>query len=128
MKAGDLRHKITIEAPTFTSNDAGETITTWPDDLTDDQLAALTQDQRDALRLECWAAIWPISAKERLLNNDVSEVASHRIKIRYRESVTSDKRIIFGGRVFQIESVITPEERNIELTILASEQRPGVNG
>jgi len=68
-----------------------------------------------------WASIRPISASE-IIKSDREEMdISHRIKIRYRSGITSDMKIVYGSREFDIHSVININEANREIELLATE-------
>ena len=71
-----------------------------------------------------WAAIWPRSAEVLLQAEKPTHEITHRIRIRYPhgKTITSDMNIAFGSRTFEINGIINPEEANIYLDILATEQ------
>jgi SPP1 family predicted phage head-tail adaptor len=64
-----------------------------------------------------WAAAMPKTGREfyRLanVNSEITEV----FRIRYNSSVTPHARVKFGGRYFEVISVINPEERNKDLLL-----------
>lgn len=71
--------------------------------------------------------IFPLSGREFLsLQGDVkSSEISHRVVLRYREGVTSEMRIKFGNRIFEITSPpVNGYERNDELLIFCKEKNP----
>ena len=59
---------------------------------------------------EVWANIVPIQQKQNFarMKNDVE--ISHNVIIRYREDAKECRRMIFNKRVFNVISVICPEE------------------
>ncbi|MBI9080836.1 MAG: phage head closure protein [Pseudodesulfovibrio sp.] len=68
------------------------------------------------------AAIWPISGKEAVSNLRDEGTITHRIHVRYVAGVTSNMRIQFGDRQFEIKGPpIDFEERHRELQIMATE-------
>ena len=69
----------------------------------------------------CWASIEPKSGREYWNAQQVQSAVTHRIKILYRAGITADMRIQHGERYFHIASVIDPDERHIELEIIATE-------
>ena len=107
MRAGQLRHRISIQAaaPTADSYGAAGTLT-WGDVS---GMAAL------------WASIWPVSAAERQQNDRLELTTTHQIRIRYRSGITSKHRIKFGTRYFTITSIINWQERNIYLDLVCEE-------
>ena len=108
MRAGDLRHKITIQTRTEVSDGMGGYTETWADTY------------------GAWAAVWPIRGPERLNYMQLESQISHRIRIRYRNGITRKHRIIFhdvdGNRTFNIKEIINPDERNISLELLCTEE------
>ena len=105
MRPGKLRHFVTINryAPTV-SPVTGETIAAYKE-----------------LDTGFWAEIRPLSAKEMVNAQQTVGESTHRITMRYTPYVGRKDQIIFGSRVFEIESVLNRDERNIELTLMAHE-------
>ena len=103
MRSGTLRHRITIQESTETSDGMGGFTTIWSD------------------KLEMWVAIWPLSAKERLDAMKLELQITHKIRGRYRSGITAKDRIKFGTRIFNIVSPINQDERNVQLDMLALE-------
>lgn len=68
-------------------------------------------------------SIEPATAKdlERVAAGTVLATATQIIKGRYRADVTTQTRLIFGGRTFSITGVANPEERRIRLELVAVE-------
>ena len=87
MRAGRLRHRITIQSVGSTYDDYGDLSDSWT------TLASV------------WASISPLSGKEEYIAKELSGVATHSVKIRYRTGVTAQNRIEFGSRILQIEGV-----------------------
>ena len=104
MRAGTLRHRITIQEQTDTADGMGGFSTTWTDLF----------DMR--------VAIWPLSAKERLEAMKLGVEVTHKIRGRYRSGITPKNRIKFDTRIFNITSMINPDERNRTLDMLATEE------
>ena len=110
MKAGSLRHKITIETPSETSDGLGGMTTTW-----------------NTLK-SIWAAVMPLRGQEYIGAMQTTSEISHRVRIRYMSGVTPKQRIKWGDRYFDIESVLNPSERNIMLELMCIEQTPVKDG
>lgn len=106
MKAGTLRHRITIQERTETRDAIGGFSETW---------ATLSGNASVP------AAIWPIKSAEALDAQKLENQVTHRIRIRYRSGITTKHRIVFGSRTFQIVSLMNPDERNIMLDMLTTE-------
>ena len=68
-----------------------------------------------------WASIEPITGWERLQAGKLRSAITHRIRMRYDNTITPDMRFVLGSRVFNIRAVINVEERNHALEILAEE-------
>ena len=99
-----MPHKITIEQRVETKNSIGEDITTYTEFK------------------QVWANVSPLSGKEYLSNSELQSSVSGRISMRYLSGVTSDMRINWNGRYFDIISAINTEERNRELILMVEEQ------
>lgn len=104
MRAGRLRHRITIQNPTKQRNAVGETVLAWTD------LATVP------------AAVEPVSGKEFFAAKQIIAEVTHKIRTRYLLGVSPQSRILFNGREFEVNSVINPDERNRELEIMATEK------
>ena len=94
MRAGRLRHIISVEKITESRNDFGEAIKTWSDYLTDVR-----------------AAIEPINGREYFAQDSRHAEVSTRIRLRYVAGITNKMRVKFGTRYYNIVSVILPKER-----------------
>ena len=106
MRAGNLRHTISIQEETETPDGQGGFSLSWDD-----------VSGMDAVP----AAIWPLSAKESLDAMKLELQVTHKVRIRYRSGITAKNRIKFGTRIFNIISLINFEERNKQLDMLALE-------
>lgn len=103
MKAGKLRHRITIQKATEAPNAYGEMVQTWG------TFATVSASVEPLRGRELWAA-----------GGQQARVTT-RIRIRYLRGVTSKMRVLFGSRAFEIESIIDPEERNAEMQLMCQE-------
>lgn len=107
MRAGSLRHRVSIQEKTPVSDGMGGFTETWS------AISGLSSVP---------AAIWPVSSKERIDAMKLESEVTHKIRIRYASGITSKHRILFGIRVFNIIGApINWEERNKYLDILATE-------
>ena len=104
MRAGTLRNKVTIQVATEAQGDSGEITSTW------------------ATFAEVWAAIEPIKGAESFRSQHVHAEATTQIRIRYLASVTTKMRVLFGTRIFKIESIVDPKERIRELMLMCVEE------
>jgi len=110
LRAGDLRHRITIQTPSETSDGIGGMTTTW------------------STFKKIWAAIWPLRGAEYLAAMQITSEITHKIRIRYLSGVTPKMRILFGTRYFDIQSIINPDERNIYLELMCRETTSARDG
>jgi len=103
MRAGDLKQQVEIQRYIETTNDFGETIADW-----------FTLSVRRA-------SISPISGKEYFASKQVNAEVTHRVYMRYTDVQAKD-RLVYQGRIFNIESVLNLRERNVSLEIICTEQ------
>lgn len=108
MRAGKLRHRITIQSESETADGAGGYGLAWTD------LATV------------WASVEPLSGRELRQADQVQDETTHQVTIRYRSDVVpiGKYRISFGTRRFNVTSVINPDERNVSLTLMCEEGVP----
>lgn len=103
MRAGRLRHRVTLQQLTQVPDGGGGYTEDWTDVAT------------------VWAAVEPLRGQERYEAQQVQATLSHRITIRYRAGVEPSMRVVHDGRVFNVLSVIDPQERHRELQLLVEE-------
>lgn len=102
MRSGNLKHKITIQTYSEAQNSFGEVVKGWSD------------------YEMVYASITPLSAKE-FFKAGVQAEATHKVELRYLKDVKPKMRVIYGSRVFDIESVINVREANKTLQLVCSE-------
>lgn len=102
-----LRHRVTLQEPALTTDNAGGYTRTW-DDVAD-----------------LWAEVSPLEAQsfsqERLQDLHLQSRVTHRVTLRYREGVTADMRLVFEERVLVIRAIVNARELGEALVILAEE-------
>lgn len=103
MKAGQLRHLVTIERPIESLSDYGETVVNW------DEFATVN------------ASVSPLTANETFRAQQVQFGVTHKVAMRYLPGLDSTMRIVFGNRVLHIVSIINADGRNIQLELLCRE-------
>jgi len=103
MNIGDLRHRITIQQPVESSNTFGEVEKTWQDIAT------------------VWASIEPLRGREYFDSQQINAEVTTRIRIRYRPGIKPKMRVVYGERIFDIQSVIDVEERHKEIHLMCKE-------
>lgn len=111
MRAGKLRHYVTIEKPREHDqrNELGELVAPW------------------SAVADVWASVEPLSARESFQAGQAMSTATHRITIRYRSDVSTANRIKYvdGGRTryFYFDGALTsPDEMREVLTGTAQER------
>lgn len=109
MRAGDLRHRVSLDNPDapIADGDSGFTQTWTP--LTPPRV---------------WVSIAPATERtlERVAAGTVTSMATHIIRGRFHPQVTTKTRITFGTRLFSVTGVSNPEERNREMVLTAVER------
>jgi SPP1 family predicted phage head-tail adaptor len=106
MKAKRLPHQITIQKlqDPPARNSSGGVIETWEDFAT------------------VFASVNPISGREYFAAQAAQAATTHHIDMWWISGVTSDMRIKFGKRIFEIESIVNVNELNRELNLLCVEK------
>lgn len=87
MRAGELRHRLSLQQVTETRNAIGEAVEAWA------TIATVP------------GSLTPISGRERFLAAQTQAEATYRARIRWRAGVTAKMRILFEDRVYQITHV-----------------------
>jgi len=104
MRAGMLRHRVTIQSNDDSTQDAlGQPQDSWSTDSTS------------------WASISPLNGRELEYAKATHADTTHKITIRYVAAITPEKRIQHNGRTFNILSVIDVDEMNEKLILMAKE-------
>lgn len=105
MQAGKLRHRITLQKPVKSQDNAsGEMIDTW----------------QDVSNL--WAEVSPLSAREFVAAQAMQNAVTTRVKIRYRQDISAKYRILFRGKIYSVEGVLPDPDSGLEyLTLPCSE-------
>ncbi len=103
MAAGRFRHRITLQELVTGQDEAGQPVDMWQDVAT------------------VWAAVEPLRGREYFAAQQVQAEVTTRIRIRYRRGIRPEMRVLYDGRLFNILSVIDPEERHVELQLMCRE-------
>ncbi len=105
MKAGWLRHSITIQQKSGSSRSAiGEDVPAW------------------ATLATVWASIEPIRGSEGVaLRTEGSEITT-KIRTWYVAGVTPAMRVVHGSVVYNILEAYSPLEKGVELEMLCSRE------
>lgn len=93
MRAGLLRHRVTIQAPTTTVNERGAQTPGWAEVAT------------------VWAEVRTPTGRERSGDERTVAVLSHVVTMRYRPGLTAAHRLKWGDRVFSLLATPDPDNR-----------------
>lgn len=104
-RAGQLRHRVTLQSASTTRDDYGGRTPTWEDVAT------------------VWAEVEALRGTEQLRAMQVGLKQPHRIRMRYRAGVTGAMRAVhhhrdLGNVVHHITSVADPDGRRRDLELL----------
>lgn len=102
MKAGKLRHRITIQNYTIT-NTQGEVAKTW------------------ATFATVWASIEPMKGREFFESAIEESEITAKITIRYKSDVKPQMRVVYGSIIYEIVSVIHTGLREKEMILMVKE-------
>ena len=102
MQSGKLRHPVVLQVRT-TSRDHGSVIETWG------TLASV------------WAEVRPLEGRELYAAQQVNAELTTQIRIRFTQNFNTINRVLFGSRVYDVLSVVNPDERNRELVLQCRE-------
>ena len=104
VRAGKLRHLVTIERPTTVVDEYGDPSLRWNEVTTR------------------WASIEPLRGDEQIQALAVEATATHRVRFRSGvDDVSPRDRIRYGARIFQLVSALDEEERGRLVQCLAKE-------
>ena len=111
IKAGQLRHKIEIQAQSETRDAGGGMTLVWT------KIANSSGDANE------WASIEPLSGSELIRGMQLQSPVTHRITIRYRKDLSylTQYKVVHGSRIFNIKALRNLGERNRYIEMLAEE-------
>lgn len=107
MRAGKLRHRVSIESQSTEKDDFGQPRLTWT-----------------AVASSVPADINPKGGREKFLADGRFPESDSVIVMRWRSGITSKMRVTFGTRHYDIQDVQNTRELNHELVLICKE---GVN-
>jgi len=100
---GKLRHRIELQNYTTEADDAGHPVKTYSTHST------------------VWAWVRPLSGRERENAGQIIGEVTHKITIRYNDTVAVTDRVKFGSRYFDINTIADFDEKNEFMEITAKE-------
>jgi SPP1 family predicted phage head-tail adaptor len=99
IKAGPLRYKVALQAPSVQTDDTGEpVITEWVD-----------------VCPPVYAAIESLTGREWLASAEFRPDVSTRIRIRWRTGISAAHRVVHGNTIYNITAVLPKFEGMSEL-------------
>lgn len=104
MRSRSLKHLVTFQELTESKDSLGGPTNQWVD-----------------VPVKEWTQIIPLKGSEQYVSQTLNTVVTFKIRMRYRADINSKMKIVYGTRVFEIDSVLNPFERNRELQIMATE-------
>ena len=105
MRAGALKHKVIFQKLTKVPSETGASKSQWGDIISPQE----------------WTQIIPLKGEEKYQSQHLKTEVNHKIRLRYRSDLDSKMRVVYGLRIFNIDSILNPFERNKELQIMATE-------
>lgn len=106
MRAGRMRHRVTIQAPGLApASEYGDQATTWADVAT------------------VWAEVKPLSGRELFAAQAVQGEATVKVTMRYRADLTTAMRLLHGSTIYDIHHVPPVAGRENEMILLCSTGR-----
>ena len=106
MRAGKLRHLVTLQSPAGSRDSVGQRTTTWSD--VDDVMCRIV----------------PLKGDERTIDPQRQTSTTHRIEMRYGSeiaSISGEWRIKYGSRFFMIDGIRNVEEKGREMHLTCTE-------
>ncbi len=97
---GKLRHRVTIEKPTYADDGQGGSATTWT-----------------TFAGPIWGTVEPKASKERFFAEQIQNQVTHKVQIRYLAGVTQEMRVNFQGRFLSIKGVYAVDERHFWMVL-----------
>lgn len=104
MGAGKYRHFVTVQQATETQSASGAVIQDW---------------QPFA---KVWADVHNLSGREYWQAAQTAANVSHQVTMRFLPGLIPKMRILWGSRVLDIQSVLNPDDREIEHSLMCIER------
>lgn len=104
MRAGKLRHQITILQVSESRTGSGGVSESWSTYAT------------------VWASIEPLNGREYLASQQRQSSETHKVRIRYLFGITTKMRVLWGSRTFDIQAVLDTDENGRETVLMCVER------
>jgi SPP1 family predicted phage head-tail adaptor len=107
-EAGALNRRIIIQQQSQARDPFGQPMTYWTDVV------------------QTWAAISAPTSREIYgLGPGFTAQVTHKVTIRWRPGIKSAMRIVYGGRIFQIQTLSDPDEGRDQIDLMCLEINEG---
>lgn len=103
IKVGRMDRRVMLQDRSVSPSSFGEPVPAWVDVA------------------ELWAAVEPLGSSEIWRAQAAESDATHRVMIRWRAGVSDRMRLIYQGRILEIESVANEGEKDRVLTLVCRE-------
>lgn len=103
-RIGDLRRRLTLEAPSRAAEEAGAAVVTW------------------TTVADVWADVRALRGRESVDADAIVASVTHEITLRWRGDVTAAMRLRDAAVIYRIHVVRDPDGRRRRLCCLAEEQ------
>lgn len=90
MRAGELRHRVDFQQKVVSQNALGAEVVTW-------------QSQK-----RLWAKVWDVKADQSDVSDQQKNVVDTKIRVRYREDLSSTMRVVYQGNIYEILGFSNP--------------------
>jgi SPP1 family predicted phage head-tail adaptor len=109
MQSGKLNRRIELQSPSSGQDSFGQPLDTW------------------TTILNTWASIRAATSKEVYASSAFVSQVSHIITVRYQYAlnIRSADRVIYDGRIFEIQAVSDADESKVKLNLLCLELNEG---
>ena len=109
MRAGQLRHFVTVQQVTETQDASGQPIESW------------------ATYIQRWASVKPLSGDSRELFTSAQRWPEVEVKITLRGDettrlITPKMRVLFGTKIYNILAAVDIEERGIKIELMCRKE------
>lgn len=101
--SGTLRKRVTLQAETPTTDNAGGYALAWTNVMS------------------VWAEIKPASGQKIFIDGHLEGHVTHHVTMRYQSGITTDMRMTYGNRLFNIRAVLNTDESNRWIELLVEE-------
>lgn len=130
-EVGKMRERVAIYLQTQTVNDAGEITTSWDQTTNFNWASTNNINWGDGVTinwaggasqpLAAWARIEPLRSSQIVLAGRDDAVREYLMTTRYRTDITTNSRIVWRDRKFDVTGVTDPTEQRVFLTVYMRE-------